>query len=302
MHPKESSTLEMSGFDYQEKDLQQFRTTLLPYAYNIIGAMEPARDVVEEVLVPFILKGDSDIQNPTGYLVRSVINRSISHKNLLRNRQEHYPNYWLPEPVVTDDAIYSEVDKERILNYSLLVLMEKLTSQERAVFILKNAFEFSHPDIADTLEIEAEHSRQLYKRAKDKIHLKRGKRIQLSGPHEAILNELMEAMLAADLPRIKKLLKVKVESHSDGGPNTSAARKVLQGKDHVSKLLKAIGTKYYLEGTVQVFTQVNHQPAIAFIENEVIYRVMILEMIEGKISDIFVVLNPEKLTGFVLRR
>ncbi|WP_421893794.1 sigma factor-like helix-turn-helix DNA-binding protein [Marinoscillum sp.] len=296
-----NGTIEMSELHYPENEIEQFRATLLPYAYNILGAMEPARDVVEEVLVPFVLKKHEEVNNPTGYLVRSVINRSISHKNLLRNKLEHYPDYWLPEPVITEDGIYEGADRERILSYSLLVLMEKLSPQERAVFMLKNAFDFSHKEIGEVLEIEEEHSRQLHKRSKDKIHLKRGKKKALSSEDKTLLNELTGAMRAADLPRLKKLLKNKVVSFSDGGPDVSAARKVLRGKDHLSKLLRAIGTKYYLENTSVKIIAVNHQPAIVFLENNEVYRVMILEVEEGKVTGIFVVLNPEKLSDFKIK-
>ncbi|MFH6984576.1 sigma factor-like helix-turn-helix DNA-binding protein [Marinoscillum luteum] len=300
MHANENpqDTLEMSELQYPENEIERFRSTLLPYAYNIIGTMEPARDVVEEVLVPFVLKKHPEVQNPTGYLVKSVINRSISHKNLLRSRLEHYPDHWLPEPVITEEGIYQGVDKERILSYSLLVLMEKLSPQERAVFILKNAFEFSHKDIGEVLGVEEEHSRQLYKRSKDKIHLKRGKKKALSSQDSDLLNELIGAMRSADLPRIKHLLKNKVESRSDGGPNNSAVRKVLRGKDHVSKLLRAIGTKYYLENTQVEVISVNHQPAIAYLQNDEVYRVMILEVEADKVTGVFVVINPEKLMDF----
>lgn len=278
-----------------EEELTHYRTKLFSYAYNIIGAAEPARDLIEEVIVPFFTSDHSHVENTTGYLTRSVINKSINYKQLLRNQLEHYPGDWLPEPVETPESIYREADKQQVLNYSLLVLMEKLNPQERAVYILKHAFDYKHPDIADVLEIKEDHSRQLYKRANDKVKTMKGGRKQLDNSDRLLLSELTNAMADADLPAIKRLLSDTIRAVSDGGPDYSAARKPLKGLDRVAKLLRAIGTKYMLDGTEIRFTAVNHQPAIVYIVNGQVYRSMILEIGNGKVSEIYTVLNQEKL-------
>lgn len=278
-----------------EDQLAHFRNFLLPYAYNVIGAVEPARDLVEEVIVPFFMQENTHVENVKGYLIRSVINKSISYKEQLRNRLEEYPGEWLPEPVATPD-LYSELDKDRILNYSLLVLLEKLNPRERAVYILKNAFDYKHPDIAQTLEIREEHSRQLLKRSTDKIKNKRGARKSLDSREEVLLKRLVDAMSASDLPQIERLLTDTIEAVSDGGSGVSAARKVLLGKDRVSKLLKAIGTKYQPEGSEITITTLNHQPAILYRLNGAPFRAMVFEMDRETIRQIYIMVNPEKLS------
>ncbi|WP_420577739.1 sigma factor-like helix-turn-helix DNA-binding protein [Ekhidna sp.] len=285
----------MSETTNLEEELIHYRTKLFPYAYNIIGATEPARDLVEEVIVPFFTHDHSHVENTAGYLTRSVINKSINCKQLLRNQMEHYPGDWLPEPVETPESIYREADKQQVLNYSLLVLMEKLNPQERAVYILKHAFDFKHPDIADVLEIKEDHSRQLYKRANDKVKTMKGGRRSLNNSDRLLLSELTNAMAEADLSAIKRLLTDTIQAVSDGGPDYSAARKPLKGLDHVAKLLRAIGTKYMLEGTKIRFTSINHQPAIVYMADKQIYRSMILKTRNGKVSEIYTLLNREKL-------
>ena len=128
-----------------------------------------AEDIVQEVLNHHFLNSRDHIENPDHYLIRSVINRAINQKNLLRNKMEQYPGRWLPAPVVTEEGIYAGADRARILHYSLLVLLERLNAKERAVFILKETFDFTHEEIAEILNISTEHSRQLFKRGKKKI-------------------------------------------------------------------------------------------------------------------------------------
>lgn len=279
-----------------KRSLVHFRDKLLPYAYNIIGAIEPAWDVVEEVIVPFFMHDQDHVHNVSGYLVRSVVNKSISYKDKLQNELTGYPGEWLPEPVTTSESIYSQTDKQEILNYSLLVLLEKLNPEERAVFILKHAFDYKHSDIAGILHIREEHCRQLFRRAKNKISFRKGARKKLSMDDTAFLQELVDAMARADLRDIERLLTGPVKAISDGGPHVSAARNILNGKDRVAKLLKAIGTKYHLPDTQISYAVFNHQVAITYrSESGSMYRAIIAEVENRAIERLYIVVNPDKL-------
>ncbi|HET6541319.1 MAG TPA: sigma factor-like helix-turn-helix DNA-binding protein, partial [Chryseolinea sp.] len=145
------------------RQLHHYQAMLLPFAYNVTGDFMAAEDIVQEVLNQHFLNSRDHIENPDHYLIRSVINRAINQKNLLRNKMEQYPGRWLPAPVVTEEGIYAGADRARILHYSLLVLLERLNAKERAVFILKETFDFTHEEIAEILNINTEHSRQLFK-------------------------------------------------------------------------------------------------------------------------------------------
>lgn len=288
----ETDILENTSWELQ---ISRYQSKLLPYAYNILGDFMEAEDVVQEALNKYYLDPNDHIEKPENYLIRSVINRSINQKKLLRNKKELYPGEWLPTPVFTEEGIYSKADRGQILNYSLLVLLEKLNPRERAVFILKESFDFSHKEIADILEIATENSRQLLKRAKQKLGSPAGSSFEVKDKNAAPVKQLTEAILQADVEKVKFLLSADIQSISDGGPNVSAAKNIITGKDHVSKFLKAIFNKYLPASAKIVFATVNHKPAIIYTYEGRIFRCAIFELKGETIDKIFIVVNPDKL-------
>src|SRR5690349_10733642 len=125
---------------------------LTHYAYNITGSYEDARDVVQDVFLEVMNRPEEKIENKKAYLTRSVINRAINWKNRQKKFVSEYPGTWLPEPVATEKAD-TNLEQKDILSYSLMVLLEKLNAQQRAVFILKEAFDYNHEEIASLLDI-----------------------------------------------------------------------------------------------------------------------------------------------------
>src|SRR5690349_6478268 len=230
----------MSSNSLESNTIQSWQAVLFPYSYNIIGDSQAAEDVVQEVLNNHFMNPVDTIQNQHGYLIRSVINRSINEKKKIQSKKIDYPGPWLPSPIVTDEHVYKAIDRNKILHYSLLVLLEHLNPKERAVFILKETFDFSHEEIAEWMEIEIDHSRQLLRRAKQKLEPDMNTIRVPNTKAEEIISGLEEAILHADIEKVKQLLTAEVRTLSDGGPHTSASRNPIVGKENVFKLLKAI--------------------------------------------------------------
>ena len=274
--------------------IYKYQALLLPFAYNIIGDIMEAEDIVQDLLNHHFLTNDADVKNTSSYLIRSVINRAINQKKLLRKKMELYPGKWLPTPVITEESIYAGADRSKILHYSLLVLLEHLNPKERAVFILKETFDFTHDEIGELLDINKEHSRQLLKRSKEKISLPVAK--PKSGhADQQLITQLADAITSADIEAAKRLLAEDVQSVSDGGPHMRAARKMLIGPERVSKFLRAIYGKYFPDDATTEFTMVNYLPAILFRHEGKIFRCIIFQVEEGAVSRVFIVVNPDKL-------
>lgn len=278
-----------------ETQFRKFRGKLLPYAYNILGDSMEAEDVVQEILNNYFLGPSDHIQTPENYLIRSVINRSINEKKKQKVRLAEYPGQWLPIPVNTEEDVYQYADRSKLLHYTLLVLLERLNPKERAIFILKESFDFSHSEVAEMLNVTVENSRQLYKRAKQKLEPDIHYSLSTDQSGEYILHQLTESILQADIEKVKQLLSDDVKMVSDGGPKTSAARNVISGKDDASKLLKAIYGKYFPEGSCIEFTSFNHQPAILYKKDSVTYRCILFEIGNGLIQRMYIIVNPDKL-------
>src|SRR5690606_28153889 len=147
-------------------DFNALNKKLFPYAYNILGNIDDCQDVIQDVLIKFNEKDIDSISNHQAYLIKSVINQAINLKK--KNDRERQQKITLPEPIVTNRG-EDNIELDEILNYSMLVLLDTLNAKERAVFLLKEAFDYEHDQIAEILAISVENSRQLLTRAKKKL-------------------------------------------------------------------------------------------------------------------------------------
>lgn len=273
---------------------EDYQNMLFPYAYNILGSVEDAKDIAQEAIIKFMQNGKPDLENPKSYLIKIVVNLSINHKKLVRHQREFYPGPWLPEPMAIDRSINS-FDKEKILTYSLLVMLEKMTSKERAVYILKEVFSYSHSDIAEVLDIAIENSRQLLKRGKQKIEKR-----QPMAPMTLEENEYVEAFLRAfdqsDFSALERLLIDDIALSSDSGGKAQAARNVIRGKVNVMKMLRGLAQKFY-KGTSLELRELNHEPAFIVRSNGNTITTILFDISEDKIDNVYLIRNPDKMNN-----
>lgn len=269
-------------------DLQQLLTH---YAYNITGSYEDARDVVQDVYLEVMNKDEEKIDNKKAYLTRSVINRAINWKKRQKKIVSSYPGQWLPEPVATELAD-SALERKDILNYSLMVLLEKLNARQRAVFILKEAFEYEHHEIAGLLGITEENSRKILSRAKKDL-AGDGVIHQPEAP-AGYLDQYMEIIQSRDMKRLEELLTEEIILQSDGGGKASAALHPLVGKQRVASFVAGLYNKFYHAVRIEKGL-VNHQPALLYYDGDQLINCQIFMLRNGKIENMYFMRNPDKL-------
>ncbi|HYG38096.1 MAG TPA: sigma-70 family RNA polymerase sigma factor [Cytophagales bacterium] len=281
---------------HTEFDIQSYQRTLLPYAYNILGVIEDAEDVVQEVLIKWLEIDKTQIANQKSFLVRSVINKAINEKKSQLVKRKSYPGNWLPQPISTLGE--ATVDREKVLSYAYLVMLEVLKEKERSVFILKEVFDYEHSEIGELLNITTENSRQIFKRAKDKLNLKGSVKVK---PNIATSNleKFIRAFKSADVKQLGQLLTDDIAFTSDGGEKIAASKNVIYGKESVIKLIAGIRKKFYpeIEGRV---VEVNGDIAILYYWKEQIKACQILCFKEDKVENIYHIVNPDKLKAFAL--
>lgn len=277
------------NIDLYMNTLKNYHQKLFPYAYNILGSYEDAKDAVQDILVKYLSMQKDHIANETGYLIRSVVNHSI---NLKKRKNKTISNQvWLPEPIDTAD---DRMDHETILSYSLLVLLEKLTPKERAVFILKEAYDYSHKETAEAIDSSIENSRKLLSRAKTKLKGHTLKNERKQPEHGTYLAEYMHAIQNGDTTSLEQLLSNDILLAADGGENIKVVREITTGIRATSKLLLYV-YKAFLSGLTFKIGQVNHQPAILYYQNKVLYNCQVFELDGHKIRSIYSIVDPEKL-------
>src|SRR5579859_5129656 len=246
--------------------IKEYQDILFPYAYNILGSAEDARDAIQDVLTKYYAEPREGVTNEKAYLVKSVINQAINKKR--RRKLAPQREEWLPEPVATESADANVYLKD-ILSYSLLVLLEKLNAKERAVFILRESFDYDHKEIAEILSITEEHARKLLSRAKTKL-FKPGSdgdeapRHSARDPHtHALLQGYIAAIRDRNMPKLEALLAEDIAFYADGGGKINVVRKICTGAAEVAQILALAYHTYQRKATIHM-TEINHQPALLF--------------------------------------
>lgn len=269
--------------------MKDYNDILFPYAYNILGSTEDAKDIIQDVLVKYLSLNKELIKNDVGYLVKSVINTAINLKN--RNRRIRENSIWLPEPVATDTEM-TKYDSARIISYSMMVLLENLTPKERAVFILKNVFDYSHREIAGVIGSTQENSRKVFSRARQKI--KSADTREVGGHHRSDISEYVVAIQTGNVALVEQMLSREISLYADGGKNIKVVRELTSGRTNTLDLLLYVYNTYQKSLRLKLILM-NHQPALLYMNEDRLINCQIFEWKEDKIVNIFSVVDPQKL-------
>jgi len=273
-------------------DLNTLNKKLFPYAYNILGNIDDCQDVIQDVLIKFNEKEVSSISNQNAYLIKSVINQSINLKK--KNDRERQQKITLPEPIVTNQG-ESKIELDEILNYSMFVLLDTLNTKERAVFLLKEAFDYEHDEIAEILEISVENSRQLLTRAKKKLKLRKPEIATSSAKDQKYLEKYVDAIRKGDVKTLEQMLSDEVQVLADAGNKLQAIAELTSGIDNTIKLMTYVYQNHQKDLEIKI-EEINHQSALLFYRDTTLINCQIFELnSNGKITSIFSVVDPEKL-------
>ncbi len=272
------------------KDYQSF---LLPYAYNILGSVDDAKDAIQDVVLKYRTKG-IDPKNEKNYLIRGVINQSINLKR--RQKRTQTDSTWLPEPITTESTDIS-VELSEMVSYAMLYLLERLNPKERAVFILKQAFAYTHDEIGDVLSISIENSRKILSRAQKKLQ-GASPNVSSNQPIQAqfdILDKFTEAIRNKDLDLLHQMLTNDIAFHADGGETVQVVKAYCQGIEEVASLLTFVHEKFHTGYNVKP-SLINHQPSLLFYDDHTLKVCQIFEFDASlSIHRISVILDPNKL-------
>lgn len=273
------------------KEILALRPYLFSISYNMLGMVEEAEDIVQDVFEKWMFA--AEVHDPKAYLARIAVNQSINRLNDLRKTRENYVGMWLPEPYIT-----LEPEPVPTLEYGMLFLLERLNPNERAVFILRESFSEEYPSIAEITGLSAENCRQLLHRAHEKLG--RSRPLQVNPEKQ---RKFTEAFLAAlhgqDRSALDTLLRHDIELYNDGGGKRAAALKPLFGLQKVLKFL--IGVTQLPEAIENQFEYqaafVNGYPAAVIFNRTTnqLDSMQYIEMENEEITRLLNVRNPDKL-------
>jgi RNA polymerase sigma-70 factor (TIGR02957 family) len=285
----------------EQELLDKDRPLLFSIAYRMLGSASDAEDVLHDAWIRYHTADRSAVRSPTAFMTTVVTRLCLDRLKSARATREEYIGPWLPEPVLTSELGSPEIMLQRSESVTLafLVLLEKLSPEERAVFLLKDVFEYGHSEIAEILGTTVENSRQLLHRAKQ--GLASGRR-QLTGTvasRRAVAERFARALSSGDASELTTLLTNDVGMWSDGGGKATAARRPLAGRGEVLKFLVGLHRTAQATGVIGdaalTLEDVNSEPAVVLRVAGRLESIFVLAIDGGMISAIRVVRNPDKL-------
>jgi len=276
------------------------RPLLFSIAYRMLGSASDAEDVVQDAWMRYTSADPASIRSPKSFATTIVTRLCLDRLKSARATREEYIGPWLPEPVLTSDleAPDETVERAESVTLAFLVLLETLSPEERAVFILKEACDCDHAEIATTLGISVESSRQLLHRAKQRVTAGRSRLTGTSSSRRDVASQFARALLSGDSDRLKDMLTADVGLWSDGGGKVLAARRPLLGRDEVAKFLiglyRTAFSRIGPSGSLEL-TEVNGEPAFLARVGKHLDSVYVVSIEDQLISGLRIIRNPDKL-------
>jgi len=273
------------------------RVRLFALAYRLLGSAMEAEDLVQESFLRWNGADHATIASPPAWLARVVTNLCLNRLTSARVQREQYIGPWLPEPVLTADGALGPLEtaeQRDSVSLALLMLLERLTPNERAVFVLREAFEYSHREIAETLGLSEINCRQLYGRARRRLTERQPRFRPDPDQHQRLVDRFLSAARVGDLPALEQMLTADIVYRADGGGKGSAARRPVIGRTRVARLFVGLLAKY--AGALDLsFAEVNGEPTVLAWRDGNLVGVLMLEIVDGHIGTVCNLVNPDKL-------
>ncbi|EKU99646.1 RNA polymerase sigma-70 factor, TIGR02957 family [Leptolyngbya sp. PCC 7375] len=281
----------------------QYRSLLFAIAYRMLGSVTDAEDMVQDTFLRWQQASDQSIKSTKAYLTTIITRLCIDRLRSARVQREHYIGSWLPEPIVTESTTNSATDPMTVaeladsLTMAFLVLLERLSPLERAVFLLREAFGYDYNEIGQIVEKKAATCRQIFRRARQHLADQRPRFQTSLQQQEQLTYKFMQASQQGDFQGLLDLLAKDITLWSDGGGRVVACLKPLHGAAKVAGFLRAIyrrGQKLGWEYEIEL-AQINGQPGLIYTRDNTIETVVAIEMVDNCIQSLYFMRNPDKL-------
>jgi RNA polymerase sigma-70 factor (TIGR02957 family) len=286
----------------RERLLEELRPVAFAIAYRMLGSVSEAEDVVQEALLQVhqALDAGERIASPRAFVATVTTRRAIDELRSARARREEYVGEWLPEPVLTDghDDPAGHAETADSLSLAMLVLLESLSPEQRAVLLLHEVFDYGSREIAAIVGKSEDNVRQLATRARRHIEQRRPRFQTTREQRDELARRFFQAAEQGDLSGLEALLAHDVELTGDGGGKVPALARTLRGRSRVARTLidwARLGARLPEMSLRPV--EVNGGPGALYLDaQQRLIAVVALEIAGGQITSISAIVNPDKLT------
>ena len=283
------------------ESFETYRTYLFAIAYRMLGSAMDAEDMVQETYLRYQSTPKDSIGSLKAFLTTIISRLCVDQLHLARRTREQYLGPWLPEPIITADNLQvsnpeERVDREESISMAFLLLLEQLQPVERAVFLLREVFEYDYAEIASFLGKSEVACRQWFSRAKKHLGDHRPRFQASPDTQKQMLTGFLQAIQTGEMTPLMKMLAEDVTMWTDGGGKVKgAATRPITGREAVARFSLAASKRFLPEGARVELAEVNGQPGLIIRVGDRAYRVMTIEVEAQQIRAIRIIANPEKL-------
>ncbi|HEY2792631.1 MAG TPA: RNA polymerase sigma-70 factor [Micromonosporaceae bacterium] len=273
------------------------RPLLFSVAYRLTGSVADAEDVVQDAWLRWSRVDADGVREPKAYLVKTVTNLALTELTSARARRETYVGPCLPEPLLTSPDSAEGVEMAESVSLAMLVVLESLSPLERAVFVLGEVFGYGQAEIGQMIDRDPAAVRQLAHRAREHVQARRPRYTTDAATQADLVARFRDACAGGDLAAMMEILAPDVTAWSDGGGKVTAARRPLHGADNVARGLLGVLAPPGTQGLEMTIATINGAPGlIGSYGGEVVGSVS-LDVDDGRVVDIRMTVNPDKLGG-----
>jgi RNA polymerase sigma-70 factor, ECF subfamily len=285
-------------------ELKELYSTYYPLlfsiAYRMLGTVSDAEDIVQDVYLQVSEKNFTHIENIKAYLCKSVTNRCLDYLKSAQRKRMVYIGPWLPEPFISqEENPEMEVEKEEVVSYAVLLLLEKLKPVERAIFVLREVLEYEYAAIAEIVGKSESNCRKILSRVKDKFPLENHiENTQLISHNESVIQTFISAIYNGDLQQLESLLATDVTLYSDGGGKVFAAIIPIKTRTMVFRFITHLYQQFQLlkeDSSAIKMVTINGQTGVVARVLSGVTSVFAFNVQNSHIKDIYIIRNPDKL-------
>ena len=279
------------------------RDLMFAVAYRMLGTVADAEDAVQDAWLRWSAASRHDVTDPRAYLAKVITNTSLNRLRSVRARRESYVGPWLPEPLLTDInlGISERAELAESVSMAMLVVLESLTPEERAVFVLREVFGFGYAEIGAALGRTDASARQLAHRAREHVQARRPRFEVDRGRQREVTQRFLDAAVGGDIAALITVLAPEVTLTSDGGGKARAALRPVTGAAKVARLLQGIAARPYLgidlTGVAPQLAEINGGPGLLLCVDGRAVVAMTWAVSDGLVSAIQIITNPDKLAA-----
>lgn len=279
------------------------RPLLFTIAYEILGSATESDDVLQDSYLRWAAVDLSTVQDSKSYLAQLVTRQALNALRAGARRREDYVGPWLPEPLLLDEQDPSaDVVLAESVSMAMLVLLETLSPDERAVFVLREVFGFDYGEISEAVGKPAATVRQVAHRAREHVRARRKRFDDVDPQRNAqITAQFLATAASGDVESLMAMLAPDATWMADSGGKVSAARKPVVGAERVARAIAGLMRKAGTELNVEMVT-CNSAPAVLLYLGDHLEGVITLEIADGKITNFYVMRNPDKLAALATAR